>query len=144
MGMIYAEQVEYMSLESMQETHESEIKILNEIDNLAIDYERKMIDLSVLEDKIDEYIAHVKEHFAGEEVLMEKYDFPSYEMHKMAHDMFLMDLQYSTKLWKEHGDLKKIVNFVRKTPEWIVMHVNSVDAPTADYLVRKIEQESSK
>ncbi len=138
MGLIYAEQVEYMSLEQMQQTHEDEIKILNEIDKLAIGYERGKTELSELENKIDEYIAHVKEHFASEERLMKQYDFPSYEMHKMAHDMFLMDLEYSTKQWKEYGDIKKIIYFIRKTPEWIVMHVNSVDAPTAEYLARKI------
>jgi hemerythrin len=141
MGMIYAEQVEYMSLDEMQETHENEIKILNEIDNLAIDLERGTIELSELESKIDEYIEHVNEHFANEERLMQKYDFPSYEMHKMAHDMFLADLQYATRYWKQHGDIKKIINFVRKTPEWIVMHVNSVDAPTADYIAKKQSSE---
>jgi len=76
-GIIYAEQVEYMSVEKMQKTH---------------------------------------------------------EMHKMAHDMFLVDLQYATRQWKEFGDIKKIINFIAKTPEWIVMYVNSPDVPTADYL----------
>ena len=139
MAMIYAEQVEYMSMEPMQKTHESEIKILNAIDNLAISYDHGEVPLSELEEKIDEYIEHVHEHFASEEHLMQQYDFPSFEMHKMAHDMFLADLAYATKHWKVHGDIKKIINFVRKTPEWIVMHVNSVDAPTADYIARKID-----
>ena len=71
---------------------------------------------------------------------MEEYDFPSFEMHKMAHDMFLADLQYATMQWKRYGDIKKIIYFIRKTPEWIVMHVNSVDAPTANYLARKMEE----
>ncbi|NOR55343.1 MAG: hypothetical protein GQ531_03985 [Sulfurovum sp.] len=95
---------------------------------------------SELEDKIDEYIAHVHEHFLSEEKLMLKYDFPSYDMHKTAHDMFLADMEYAATQWKDFGDIKKIINFVRKTPEWIVMHVNSVDAPTADYLARKIDK----
>ncbi len=144
MGLIYAEQVELMSLDQMQETHESEIKILNEIDGLAIDCEMGRATQEELEVKLDEYIAHVKEHFASEERLMQEYDFPSYEMHKMAHDMFLMDLQYATRQWKEFGNINKIITFVRKTPEWIVMHVNSVDAPTSDYLVRKMEMLNSK
>ncbi|MBC8236654.1 MAG: hypothetical protein H8E76_00335, partial [Helicobacteraceae bacterium] len=38
MGLIYAEQVEYMSVDAMQETHENEIKILNEIEKLATNY----------------------------------------------------------------------------------------------------------
>ena len=140
MGLIYIEQVEYMSVEQMQQTHEDEIQILNEIDKLAMLLERGEATLDELENKLNEYIEHVKEHFSNEERLMKEYGFPSYEMHKMAHDMFLIDLQYATKQWKEYGDIKKIINFVRKTPEWIVMHVNSVDAPTADFLARKMDQ----
>jgi hemerythrin len=140
MGLIYAEQVEYMSVEEMQKTHEDEIKIINEIDKLALGYERGTIELDELENKLDEYIAHVQAHFANEERLMQEYDFPAYEMHKMAHDMFLTDLQYATRQWKEFGNIKKILNFIAKTPEWIVMHVNSVDAPTADYLASKMEK----
>ena len=144
MGIIYAEQVEYMSVEQMQKTHEDEIKIINEIEKLAYEYERGTIEKNELGKKLDEYIEHVKGHFASEERLMQEYNFPSYEMHKLAHDMFLMDLQYATKQWKEFGDIKKIINFVFKTPEWIVMHVNSVDAPTADYLARKMVNNNSK
>ena len=140
MGIIYAEQVEYMSVDEMQKTHEDEIKIINEIDKLALGYERGTIELDELENKLDEYIAHVQAHFANEERLMQEYDFPAYEMHKMAHDMFLTDLQYATRQWKEFGNIKKILNFIAKTPEWIVMHVNSVDAPTADYLASKMEK----
>jgi len=139
MGLIYAEQLEYMSLDQMQETHESEIKLLNEVGKLATKYEMKRIELSELEPKLDEYIAHVKKHFASEEELMLKYDFPSYEMHKSAHDMFLMDLDSAVVQWKEYGNMKKILYFLQKTPEWIVMHVNTVDAPTADYLAKKMQ-----
>jgi len=139
MALVYIEQVEYMSIDEMQQTHENEIKILNEIDKLATLCDQGKATQEELEEKLDEYIAHVHAHFANEERLMQEHDFPSYEMHKMAHDMFLADLEYATKNWKEYGNINKIINFVRKTPEWIVMHVNSVDAPTADYLARKMD-----
>ena len=139
MGLIYAEQVEYMSVDEMQETHENEIAILNAIDKLATQCQIQKTPPDELEKKLNEYIEHVHAHFANEERLMKEYNFPSYEMHKMAHDMFLADLAYATKQWKEHGNIIKIINFVRKTPEWIVMHVNSVDAPTADFIARKQE-----
>jgi hemerythrin len=144
MALLYAEQVEYLDVEEMQETHEDEIKILNEIDNLAVDYSMDKSKRSQLEEKLDEYIAHVKEHFANEERLMKKYNFPSYEMHKMAHDMFLMDISYAIKQWKEYGDINKIINFVYKSPEWIVMHINSVDAPTSMYIAKKMALEADK
>jgi len=134
MGILYSEQVEYMDVEEMQETHEREIALINDIDKLANRYETDTTIKKDLEEKIDAYIAHVKANFANEERLMQAFNFPSYEMHKMAHDMFLIDLQYATKHYKEYGDIEKIINFIRKTPEWIVMHVNSVDAPTANFL----------
>ncbi|MEA2072777.1 MAG: hemerythrin family protein [Campylobacterota bacterium] len=140
MGMIYAEQLEYMSVDSMQEMHESEIKILNEIDNLAIDYERDKTKASEIEAKLAEYAVHVKEHFSSEEKLMLEYDYPSYEMHKMAHDMFLEDFERSMGLWKRSGRLDKIIFFIRKTPEWLYMHVNSVDAGTSAYLAKKMHE----
>jgi hemerythrin len=126
----------------MQATHEDEITILNEIDKLAIGHERGTVKLEELEVKLDEYLAHVKAHFSNEERLMVKYDFPAYEMHKMAHDMFLIDLNYATKQWKEFGDLHKILGFIRKSPEWIVLHINTMDTATATYIAQKMALET--
>lgn len=129
-----------MSVEEMQQTHENEIKILNAIDNLAISYDRGEATLEELEKKIDEYVKHVHAHFANEERLMKEYDFPSYDMHKTAHDMFLEELEHAIKYWKRYEDITKITNFIRRTPEWIVLHVNTVDLPTSNYLAKKMNQ----
>ena len=144
MALLYAEQVEYMDVDEMQETHEEEIAILNAVDKLAILYSMKKVELSELEAKLDEYLVHVKVHFANEERLMKKYDFHAYEMHKMTHDMFLMDISLSIKQWKNSGDIDKVIRFVRKSPEWIVMHINTVDAPTSAYIAHKMAEESEK
>jgi len=140
MALVYIEQLEDMSVEQMQQTHEDEVKILNDIDNLAFYVDRGEATLEELESKINEYIEHVKAHFANEERLMQEYDFPSYDMHKTAHDMFLVDLEHAVKQWKRYENVEKITNFIRRTPEWIVLHVNSVDAPTANYLAKKMDQ----
>ena len=93
-----------------------------------------------LENKINEYLDHLKKHFANEEKLMRKYDFPQYDIHKTAHDMFLEELNDAVKLWKRYENITKITNFIRRTPEWIVLHVNTVDAPTANFLAKKMGQ----
>jgi len=146
MALLYAESVEHLDVDEMQATHEDEIKILNDIDKLAVMYSMDKSDAKqkVLEEKIEEYLAHVKVHFANEERLMKKYNFPDYEMHKMTHDMFLMDIGITIKQWKKFGDVEKVVNFIRKSPEWIVLHINTVDAPTSAYLAQKMAQESDK
>ena len=142
MALVYIEQLEDLDVKEMQETHEDEVKLLNEIDKLATQYQMSKIELSDLEIKLDEYVKHVNEHFSNEERLMKEYDFPSYEMHKMAHDMFLVDMEYAINQWKKYGDVEKVINFIRKSPEWIVMHINSVDAPTSRYITQKIEANS--
>ena len=146
MALLYAESVEHLDVDEMQTTHEDEIKILNDIDRLAVQYSMDKSDEKhkLLEEKIEEYLAHVKVHFANEERLMKKYNFPDYEMHKMTHDMFLMDIGITIKQWKKFGDINKVVNFIRKSPEWIVLHINTVDAPTSAYLAQKMAQESDK
>jgi len=140
MALVYIEQLEDMDLEQMQTTHEDEIKILNEIDTLAIMHTMGKATLEELESKINAYIAHVKVHFANEEKLMREHDFPKYDMHKTAHDMFLVDLEYAVNQWKRYENIEKITNFVRRTPEWIVLHVNTVDAPTSAYLAKKMNE----
>jgi len=147
MALLYAESVEYLDVEEMQKTHEEEIAMLNELDKLAIQYGMDKSDkskLSQMETKLDEYLEHVKAHFANEERLMRKYDFPAYEKHKMAHDIFLMDVSIAIKQWKHSGDIDKVIRFVRNSPEWIVMHINTVDAPTATYIARKMAEEAEK
>jgi len=141
MALVYIEQIEEMSVEQMQKTHEDEIQILNDIDKLAIFQDRGEATMEQLEEKINEYLVHVKAHFANEEKLMRKYDFPKYDMHKTAHDMFLEELDSAVKLWKRYEDITKITNFIRRTPEWIVLHVDTVDAPTANFLAQKMDQE---
>ena len=146
MALLYAEQVEYLDVEEMQETHEEEIVILNELDKLATYYgmDKTEVKLTELETKLDEYLVHVKEHFANEERLMRKYDFPSYEMHKTTHDIFLMDITIAIKQWKHSGDIDKVIRFIRNSPEWIILHINTVDAPTSAYIAGKMALESEK
>ena len=142
MALLYIESVEEMDLEEMQKTHEDEITLLNDIDKLAITYsiQKSEETLQTLEKKIEQYLEHVKVHFANEERLMRQYDFPHYQMHKTAHDMFLSDLEMSVTQWRAYGNIEKIINFIRKAPEWIVLHINTVDAPTASFLASNIEK----
>ena len=141
MSLVYVEQVEYLDVEEIQETHEEEIKILNELERLATQYFMDKSMLDELELKINEYLDHVKLHFLNEEKLMRKYDFPSYDMHKIAHDTFLMDIGITISQWRKFGDVNKVINFILKSPEWIVLHINTVDVPTSAYIARKMKQD---
>jgi len=143
MAIMSINQVNYVELDQMQKIHEDEINLINEIDEIATACVRGDGDLDLLVEKLEAYVIHVKEHFEYEEELMEEHDFISYDLHKMAHDMFYADLMYATKHWKQNGDLNKIVAFIRKSPEWLESHIETVDAPTAEFLVKKISESNT-
>jgi len=140
MSLVTIEQYESMSVEKIQELHVNEIKLINEVDQLVKLCVEGNADLKDLDKKLEEYVEHVKEHFRYEEELMQEYNFPSYDMHKLAHDMFLADMGYATMIWKQRNDPNKLVKFIRKSPEWIESHMSSVDASTADYISKKQSQ----
>lgn len=60
-------------------------------------------------------------------------------MHKMAHDMFLVEMDQAVSQWRRDEDINKIMNFIPKSSEWIVLHINSADAPTSGYLMQKMK-----
>lgn len=138
MALMSIHQVNYVDLDEMQEIHENEIELINEIDALATECQNGADKIELLASKIEEYIEHVKEHFDYEEELMEEHDFISADMHAMSHQMFMADLNYAAKHLRQNGDLNKIVAFIRKSPEWLESHIETVDAPTAEYLAKKI------
>ena len=70
---------------------------------------------------------------------MQKHDFPEFEMHKLAHDAFLADRNLTYRSFKE-GDIERMIRFLFGVPEWLVMHVNTVDVPTATFLAQKMGQ----
>ncbi len=150
MGLITKEYLEKMSLNEMQETHESEIELLNEIFQIIDKLQKGDTNRSELENKLFLYIDHVKEHFESEENFMKEYGDPTFEAHKMAHDMFIADINYAQMIWKNNDDIEKIISVVKKAPEWLISHVNTVDKPTADFLsfkmgqtLHKVEEEMS-
>ncbi len=139
MALLYIESVEYLEVQQMQETHENEIKILNEIDRLATQYSMDKSKLTEVETKIEKYLVHLKTHFSSEEELMHRYNYPNYEMHKLAHDMFIADLEITLKQWHLHNNIDKVIHFIRKSPEWIILHINTMDAPTSAYITQKMK-----
>lgn len=148
MGKISAEHIDIMALDSIQQKHESEIELLNEIDDLITQYNKDQSTQDNLEKKLVEYINHVKEHFETEESLMQEHGDPLFDQHKMAHDMFLADLNYASMIWNKSSDIEKLLSVVKKAPEWLISHVNSIDRPTAEFLAikmgHKVEQQEEE
>jgi len=132
--------VHHIAVDEMQHTHEEEISMLNEINALATIYENDKTKHEELENKLDEYIKHVKVHFANEERLMRLYQFPPYQMHKAEHDRVLHELNDVLIRWKQHGEIDAIIVYLRQSVEWIINHISTMDNMTAMFISQQMNK----
>ncbi len=140
MPLLTIDQVHHIAVDEMQHTHEEEISMLNEIDALATIYENDKTKHEELENKLDEYIEHVKAHFANEERLMRLYQFPPYQMHKAEHDRVLHELNDVLIRWKQHGEIDAIIAYLRQSVEWIINHISTMDNMTAMFISQQMNK----
>ena len=111
-----------VAYEPMNEVHDKEIKIL----------EKLLEKLEKNEDYTQEYkefLDDVKNHFAFEEDLMQKYDFFAYIPHKMEHDKIINELEELQD--SDRQTLKKY--FDERFLPWLDNHINTMDTVTAGF-----------
>ncbi len=111
-----------VAYEPMNEVHDKEIKIL----------EKLLEKLEKNEDYTQEYkkfLEDVKNHFAFEEGLMQKYDFFAYIPHKMEHDKIINELEELQN--SDRQTLKKY--FDERFMPWLDNHINTMDTVTAGF-----------
>jgi len=137
MALLTINQVQSVCVDEMQHTHEEEIRMLNDIDELAIMYENDETKHEALEEKLEAYITHVKDHFTNEERLMRLYAFPPYQIHKAEHDRVLHELNSAVIRWKQHGQIDAIIAYLRQSVDWIINHIGTMDHMTAMFIAQK-------
>jgi len=84
---------------------------------------------------LDDLKRHTEEHFAREEGLMVRADFPPYAMHKGEHDRVLTMLRDTITHWKLNRD-RKVMNSLanEQLPQWLLHHVATMDSVTSQFL----------
>ena len=78
------------------------------------------------------------EHTATEEALMEESRYPDRGRHRMAHEVFLADLQQLLIQLSAAGLAPQLEEALRiRLPEWLHFHVEVNDAPLARFLAKR-------
>lgn len=81
---------------------------------------------------------HCVEHFAHEEAEMLAHHFPPYTMHKQEHERVLALFRERLEYYQQTNDDEAIIEFIEDTvPSWFIMHLNSMDRVTAQYLFQQ-------
>ncbi len=79
---------------------------------------------------------YTKTHFFVEEELMAAYDYPDYDPHKKAHEIFKKKINALLKEFEQGRDisLQSMLDILKK---WITDHILTVDARLAEFLKDK-------
>ncbi len=133
--LIDKEKFPKVALPEMNEIHDTEIDVLNNLYDALKKYEKGEASEEDVTKLLDEFIKDVREHFKFEQGLMEEYNFFAYPMHRGEHDRVLMEILELKKEWERKKDAKLLIDYLENHfVPWIINHVQTMDTVTAMYL----------
>lgn len=131
MAMITWNDTFSVQVEELDNQHKRLIGLINQLHDAMIEGKGRAVLASIL----DELVDYTQTHFATEEVMMKKCDYPGLAEHKEAHD----DLTQKVKEFQERyrkGQVSVSVELMNFLHDWVVNHVLSMDKRYAPYLIK--------
>ena len=118
-----------VNIDFLDEQHKELIKIINALHEAACQ-EHSEINCKDIIDQLKDYI---KYHFATEERLMQKFDYPYTQEHIQEHDDFIAKvLEFQFQLQNEDRDITNdLLAFLKK---WLTGHIQGSDKKYSPYL----------
>lgn len=84
---------------------------------------------------IDFLSNYVDKHFADEEELMKKNNYPDFEKHKQIHEKFKSFVkEQRQKVSAQGADLIIVVQLQQKLGDWLISHIASEDKKYAPFI----------
>jgi hemerythrin-like metal-binding protein len=94
---------------------------------------------------VDFLTGYTIKHFADEEKLQQKYDYPDYLNHKRIHDDFKVTVKELTERLVKEGPSPELVDLVSSVVgAWLLNHIKGDDFRMAAYVKAKSAEQESK
>ncbi|MEW8506730.1 MAG: hemerythrin family protein [Candidatus Thiodiazotropha sp.] len=133
--IIDPEMMPCVDLESMNEVHKEEVALINRLGELVIQGIEGESVVDLIGRSLEEWVSHTRDHFEGENRLMESYGFPPYPVHKAEHAQVLERLEMVQARWHDGLVLEDLADFIFiEWRSWFEQHVQSMDSVTARFL----------
>ena len=133
--MITVEQLPMVAISSMNDTHLEETILVNKLQESA-----KAGNVAEVTSVLQELLAHTKEHFRGEEEMMQESGFSAFAMHKGEHDRHLNELNALIKYFDTNRDTKAITAYVDgNLVRWLLHHIETMDTVTALHIQKSAQ-----
>lgn len=124
-----------VAIAEMNAVHEDEIDMLNELLVLLPQTGNYAEARHALDHRLQALLEHLRTHFASEEELMRRHDFPAYPIHKGEHDRVRTELEQIIADWQAGGDMSALRHYLYEVyPAWMFQHITSMDRVTALFL----------
>jgi len=131
--MIKQSDIPLVSLDTMNDVHFEEVVILNDL----LEQLDSEADFEAISASLEKLIAHMQEHFAGEEKLMQEANYPSFRMHKGDHDKVLNEARYAEMEWRNRKDADALREYLEDgVVAWLDQHIKAMDTPMADFVTQ--------
>lgn len=115
----------------MNRVHDEEVAMLNRLAELVAQRETNPAAQTEIDTLLQDFLAHMRQHFADEEAMMRRIAFPPYPVHKQEHDRVLDELARLA----EQPDTREMERFLLEAvPAWLDQHVATMDMITARFL----------
>jgi len=129
--MIKQSDIPLVSQESMNETHFEEVVIINQL----LDQLDAKADFETISQYFEKFLAHMQEHFSGEEKLMQEIQYPSFRLHQADHDKVLNQTRYAQMMWRNKKDVETLREYIEEDiVPWLDQHIKAMDTPMADFI----------
>lgn len=120
-----------VAMDFMNSEHEEFVRLLNKA-------EQKLLMGGKFGKHLKRLYKHCVEHFAHEEAEMLAHNFPPYPMHKQEHERVLALFREQMEHYENTQDDEAALEFIEETvPQWFIMHLNTMDKVTAQFLSQR-------
>lgn len=118
-----------VNIAKIDDQHKNLIAIINELHDAMLQRRSK----EVLHHVFEQLVVYTEEHFAYEEELLTRYEFPGYEDHKQAHEYLTAKVRELRKNYDQGMDIfsMKVMIFLK---EWLAKHILGTDQLYKDFL----------
>jgi len=129
------ERIPVIAVAAMNDVHQHEARLLNSLLARLHRCAAEGGSWADLDGPLEELLRHMKTHFAAEEARMLAEGFAPYPVHKAEHDRMLVRAADAAGAWRERRDSAALQAFLERTlPDWLLQHISTMDAVTAQYL----------
>ena len=124
-----------VELESMNRDHADQVEMLAAVVEALDGHDGTETSLRAVDEALEDFAEHTREHFRQEDDQMRRYDFPPFVLHTEAHTNAIALLDRVVARWQADRDVAALGQYVRDDfPAWLVHHVTMLDTFAAQYI----------